>query len=119
VAITLGKDATVSAGGSVVGVRNVQFSSSARTIDLEEYGSRFSSVYSTGRDASLSMEVNDDQSMSGLFASLNNGTEITVSGGQGSWSFPAIVTAINESASIDGVVTFQVEARLTKSGLRT
>lgn len=117
-AITLGKDATVSAGGSIVGVRNVTFSSSARTIDIEEYGIRYASVYSTGRDGSLSMEVNDGQSLSGLFASLNNGTEITVSGGVGTWSFPAVVTSINENAAIDGVVTFTVEAKLTKSGLK-
>lgn len=117
-AITLGKDATVSVGGSIVGVRNVTFSSSARTIDIDEYGSRFVSVYQTGRDASLSMEVNDGASVAGLFASLNNGTVVTVSGGVGSWSFPAIVTAISENAAVDGVVTFQVEARMTREGLR-
>ncbi len=117
-AITLGKDATVSVGSSVVGVRNVTFSSSARTIDIEEYASRFASVYQTGRDASLSMEVNDDTSMSGLFASLNNGTEVTVSGSPGGWSFPAVITSISSNASIDGVVTFQVEAKITRSGLR-
>jgi hypothetical protein len=118
VAITLGKDATVSVGSSVVGVRNVTFSSSARTIDIEEYASRFVSVYQTGRDASLSMEVNDNASLSGLFTSLNNGTEVTVSGSPGGWSFPAVITSISSSASIDGVVSFQVEAKITRSGLR-
>lgn len=117
-AITLGKDASVSVGGSIVGVRNVQFSSSARTIDVDEYGSRFVSVYQTGRDGSLSMEVNDNASLSSILTALNNGTEVTVSGGVGAWSFPAVITNISESAAIDGVVTFQVEARLTKSGLR-
>lgn len=117
-AITLGKDATVSVGGSIVGVRNVTFASSARTIDVDEYGSRFVSVYQTGRDASLSMEVNDGASVGSLFTALANGTEVTVSGGVGSWSFPAIVASISENAAIDGVVTFQIEAKLTKSGLR-
>ena len=117
-AITLGKDATVNVDGAVVGVRNVTFSSSARTIDIEEYGSRFVSVYQTGRDGSLSMEVNDSASLSSLFAALNNGTEVTVSGGVGGFSFPAVITSISENAAIDGVVTFQVEAKLTRSGLR-
>ena len=117
-AITLGKDATVSVDGSIVGVRNVTFSSTARTIDVDEYGSRFVSVYSTGRDASLSMEVNDDTSISALFTSLNNGTVVTVSGQPGSWSFPAVITNISANAAIDGVATFQVDARLTRSGLR-
>ena len=117
-AITLGKDATVSVGGSIVGVRNVTFSSTARTIDIEAYGSRFAEIYQTGLDASLSMECNDDTSVSGLFTSLNNGTQVTVTGSPGGWSFPAVITSISSSASIDGVVTFQVEAKMTRNGLR-
>ena len=117
-AITLGKDATVSVGGTITGVRNVTFSSSARTIDIEEYGSRFVSVYQTGRDASLSMEANDDASISTLFTALNNGAEVTVSVSPGGASFPAVITSISSNASIDGVVTFQVEAKMTRSGLR-
>jgi hypothetical protein len=118
VAITLGKDATVTVGSAVVGVRNVTFSSSARTIDIEEYGSRFVSVYQTGRDGSLSMEVNDDSSISAIATALNDGTEVTVSGGGGGWSFPAVITSLSETAAVDGVVTFQVEAKMTRSGLR-
>jgi hypothetical protein len=118
VAITLGKDATISVDGTITGVRNVQLSTSARTIDVEEFGSRFASVYSTGRETTLSMEVNDDASLSTLVAAHNDGTLVTVSGGVGSWSFPAVITGITENASVDGVVTFQVEAKLTRSGLR-
>ena len=116
--INLGKDATVSVNGSVIGVRNVTFSSSARTIDIEEYGSRFVSVYQTGRDGSLSMEVNNSDSISAIASALNNGTEVTVSGGGGGWSFPAVITSLSETAAVDGVVTFQVEAKMTRSGLR-
>lgn len=117
-AITLGKDATVSVSGAIVGVRNVTFSSAARTVDVDEYGSRFVSVYQTGRDASVSMEVNDDTSLSGLFDAHANGAEVTVTGTPGGWSFPAVITSISSNASVDGVVTFQVEARMTRSGLR-
>ena len=117
-AITLGKDATISVGGAIVGVRNVTLSTSARTIDIEEYGIRFASVYSTGREATLSMEVNDDTSLSALVTAHNNGDELAVSSSPGGWSFPVVITGISQTASIDGVVTFQIEARMTRSGLR-
>lgn len=118
-AITLGKDASISVGSAVVGVRNVQLTTSARTIDVEEYGSRIESVYSTGRNALLSMEVNDAASLATLVSALNAGTEVAVSGGVGAWSFAAVITNITENASVDGVVTFSIEARMTKSGLRS
>jgi hypothetical protein len=49
---------------------------------------------------------------------ITGGTEITVSGGAGSWSFPAVVTGASESASIDGVAAFTVEAQMTRTGTR-
>lgn len=117
-AITLGKDATVSVGGSVVGVRNVTFSSSARTIDIEPYGERNSQVYSVAYDASLSMELNDGQSVGTILTAINDGRQVTVSGGVGGWSFYAVITSVTEQASVDGVVTFQVEAKMTRNGAR-
>ena len=77
-----------------------------------------STVYSTGYDASVSVELNDGDDASGLFDSLQDGTEITVSGGTGGWSFPAVVTGISETFGVDGVATFTIEARMTKEGLR-
>jgi hypothetical protein len=41
-----------------------------------------------------------------------------VSGGNAGWSFPAVITSLSETAAVDGVVTFQVEAKMTKGGLR-
>ena len=116
--IVLGKDGTVTVGSAVVGVRNVTFSSAARTIDIEEYGSRLVQVYQTGRDGSLSMEVNDTTSINAIATALNAGDEVTVSGGSGGWSFTAVITSLSETAAVDGVVTFQVEAKMTRSGLR-
>lgn len=117
-AILLGKDATLSVNGAVAGVRNVTWSETARTIDVEEYGSRVKAVYSTGYEVSVSMELNDDGSVFAAIGRLENGTEVTVSGGGGGWSFPAVVTSIQETDSIDGVVTYQVEAKMTIQGLR-
>ena len=115
--IVLGKDGTVTVGSSVAGVRNVTFSSAARTIDIEEYGSRDVAVYQTGRDGSLSMEVNDDTSIAAIATALNDGLQVTVSG-SGGWSFDAVITSLSQTAAVDGVVTFQVEAKMTKGGLR-
>jgi hypothetical protein len=41
-----------------------------------------------------------------------------VSGGSGNWSFPAVVTGISETFSVDGVATFTVECKMTRQGLR-
>lgn len=118
-AILLGKDATLNVNGSVAGVRNVTWSETARTIDVEEYGSRVKAVYSTGYEATVSMELNDDGSVSSAITDLQDGTEVTVSGGGGGgWSFPAVVTSIQETDSIDGVVTYQIECKITITGLR-
>lgn len=117
-AITLGKDGTVSVGGAIVGVTNISVSSAARTIDVDEYGSRDVAVYQTGKDATLSMEVNDDTSINNLFTGLNNGTVGTVTVTPGGWSFSAVITNITQQMGIDGVVVWQVEARMTRSGLR-
>jgi activator of HSP90 ATPase len=116
VAITLGKDCQINVNGQIGSARNVTFTGSTRTIDVEEYGSRINSVYSTGYSLSVSFEFNDSAHLS--FEQLLNGTEITVSGGAGGWSFPAIVTAISETDPIDGVATFNVECQVTRSGLR-
>lgn len=117
-AITLGKDCTVSAGGNIASARNVTWSHTVRTIDIEEYGSRYASVYPTGFDVSVSIEFLDVADASAVLDSVIAGTEIMVSGGAGSWSFPAVVTSIAESDPIDGVATFTVEARVTRQGTR-
>lgn len=117
-AILLGKDATLNVNGVVAGVRNVTWSESARTIDVEEYGSRIKAVYSTGYEATVSMELNDDGSVFAAIGRLQDGTEVTVSGGGGGWAFPAVVTSIQETDSIDGVVTYQIECKITISGLK-
>ncbi len=113
-AITLGKDCTVSCGGNIASARNVSFSTTARTIDIDEFGVREAAVYSVGWDASVTIDFNDNADFGALFDALTDGTLITVSGGAAGWSFPAIVTSISETDSIDGVATFTVEAKLGK-----
>jgi len=116
VAITLGRNCSISGGGNIASARNVTISQAAKTIDVEEFGSRVSAVYSVGYDLTASIEMNDPADVTD--AQLVNGTQITVSGGSGGWSFPAVVTGISETFGIDGVATFNVECKLTKEGLR-
>lgn len=117
-AITLGKDCTVSVGGTVTSARNATFSETARTIDINEFGSRYSSVYSTGFDASCTVEFIDADDAVGMITAMESGAQVTVSGGAGGWSFPAIVTNVGESDPLDDVVAFTVELKVTKDGLR-
>lgn len=113
-AITLGKDCSVSVGGTIASARNVTFSATARTIELEEFGVREAAVYSVGWDASVAIEFNDSADLGSVFDALSDGTLLTVSGGAGGWSFPCIVTGITETDPIDGVATFTVEAKLAR-----
>lgn len=117
-AITLGKDCSISVGGNIASARSVTISETARTIDLDRFGSRYVEVYSTGYDATVSVELNDGADASRLITACQGGTQVTVGGGTGGWSFPAIVTGVSETFSIDGVATFTVEAKMTRSGLR-
>lgn len=117
-AITLGKDVTVSIGGSVASARSAQFSYSVATIDVQEYGVRTAAVYPVRYEGQVSLEFNDAADLGTLYSMITAGTEITVSGGAGAWSFPAVITGASESDPIDGVATFTVEARMTKLGLR-
>lgn len=116
--ITLGKDVTVSVGATIASARSASFSYSVNTIDIGEYGVREAAVYPVSYTGSVSLEFNDSSDLAGLYAMITGGTEITVSGGAGSWSFPAVVTGASESASIDGVATFTVEAQMTRTGTR-
>jgi hypothetical protein len=118
VAITLGKDVSVSLGGNIASAKSATFSQSARTISIERYGNRLDEVYSTGRTATVSVTLNDGDDSVALFSKLQSGEEIAVSGGSGGWAFIAVVTSISESCSVDGVCEFTIEAQMTMGGLR-
>lgn len=119
-AITLGKDCVIILdGGLVLSARNVTLSESARTIEINEYGSRYSAVYSTGYDCTVSVELNDPADLGSAFARLHTGTSFSVSGGAAGFAFQAVVTGISESDPIDGVVTCTIEAKMTHPSLRS
>lgn len=113
-AITLGKDCTVTLGGlTIASARNVTLSESARTIDVNPYGSRYAGVYSTGYECTVSVEFNDSADVAGAFAYMHQGLPFTVTGGASRFSFSAVLTSISESDPIDGVVTYTIEGRMT------
>ena len=115
-AITLGRNCSISVGGNIASARSVTITQTAKTIDIEEFGSRVNAVYSVGYDITASVELNDVSDVTDT--QLVNGTSITVSGGSGGWSFPAVVTGISETFGVDGVATFTVECKITRQGLR-
>lgn len=119
-AITLGKDCSITLdGGTVLSARNVTLSESARTIDINEFGSRYSAVYSTGYDCTVSVELNDPADLGSAFSRLHTGTSFSVQGGAAGFSFQAVITGISESDPIEGAVSCVIEARMTHPTLRS
>ena len=116
-AITLGKDVSISIGGNIASARSVTLQGSARTIDIEAFGETAAAVYTTGYDYSVSVEFIDSSDLGAVKAYLESGAVFTVSGGAGGWGFPAVVTGVSESTSIDGVATFTIEAKMGRQGL--
>jgi hypothetical protein len=113
-AITLGKDCTISLdGGYITSARNVTLTESARTIDVNPYGSRYAAVYSTGYDCTVSVELNDEADLGTAFQKMHAGGTFQVSGGAAGFSFLAVMTGISESDPIDGVATFMLEGKMT------
>jgi hypothetical protein len=113
-AITLGKDCSIALdGGVILSARNVTLTESARTIDVNPYGSRYAGVYSTGYECSVSVELNDAADLGTAFTRMHEGGTFTVNGGSGGFSFLAVMTGISESDPIDGVASFVLEGRMT------
>lgn len=117
-AVTLGKDCTVSVDGTITSARNVSFSSSVKTIDINAFDSRYAEVYPVAYENTVQIEFNDSADVGAVAGWIESGTTVTVSGGVNGWSFPAVITAFSESDPLDGAVAFTVEAKRTRPGLR-
>lgn len=117
-AITLGKDCSIVLdGGRIASARNVTLTESARTIDVNPYGSRYAATYSTGYECTVSVELNDVSGLGTAFEKLHTGGTFKVSGGAAGFSFLAVMTGISETDPIDGVATFTLEGKMTDSRL--
>ena len=117
-AITLGKDCSIVLdSGQILSARNVTLTESARTIDVNAYGSRYAAVYSTGYECSVSVELNDAADLGTAFQKMHTGGTFQVSGGAAGFSFLAVMTGISETDPIDGVASFVLEGRMTDPAL--
>jgi hypothetical protein len=113
-AITLGKDCRISLdNGVIASARNVTLTESARTIDVNPYGSRYAATYSTGYECTVSVEFNDVDGLGTAFTKMHTGGTFQVSGGAAGFNFIAVLTGITETDPIDGVATFTLEGRMT------
>ena len=113
-AITLGKDCRISLdNGVIASARNVTLTESARTIDVNPYGSRYAATYSTGYECTVSVELNDVDGLGTAFQRMHSGGTFQVRGGAAGFSFLAVLTGITETDPIDGVATFTLEGRMT------
>jgi hypothetical protein len=113
-AITLGKDCSIVLdGGYITSARNVTLTESARTIDVNPYGSRYAATYSTGYECTVSVELNDSADLGTAFEKMHAGGTFMVNGGAAGFSFLAVLTSISESDPIDGVATFTLEGKMT------
>jgi hypothetical protein len=114
VAITLGKDCSIMLdGGYIASARNVTLTESARTIDVNPYGSRYAATYSTGYDCAVSVELNNVSDLGTAFEKMHTGGTFTVFGGAAGFSFLAVMTGISETDPVDGVATFTLEGKMT------
>jgi hypothetical protein len=120
VAIQLGKDCVISVDGvTLVGVRAVNVQRTARTIDVDEYGSRQATVYPTGFETSVSIEFNDIDGCNLAKDGIIEGLKFSlISVGGSGVAIPCVVTSFAESQPVDGVVTYTVEARLCREGIQ-
>jgi hypothetical protein len=117
-AITLGKDCSISLdGGFIRSARNVTLTESARTIEVNPYGSRYAATYNTGYECTVSVELNDAADLGSAFAKMHTGGTFRVSGGAAGFSFLAVLTGISESDPVDGVATFVLEGKMTDPAL--
>jgi hypothetical protein len=117
-AITLGKDCTVSIGGTIASARSVTLETNVETIQINEFGSRENAVYPIRYDRTVTVEFNDSSDLGAANSYITSGASFQVTGGAGSWGFTAVLTGVSESDPIDGVATFTITGKLTREGLR-
>ena len=114
-AITLGKNCTLSIGGNaVLGVRSVTVDESVTEHEFVPYGSRLSHVYPTAYGVTVQIETIDDSY--DFVTALEAGTELNVVGT--GFAFTGVVTSVSDSQPLDGPRTFNVTMRRTYAGLR-
>ena len=114
-AITLGKDTSVSVGGTLYSARNLSISYSAKLVEIEAIDSFAVGSIATGYDASMSCEINDPAEAGGSINAIVAGNSISCGGGAAGMGFTGVITSVTESAAVDGVATVVIEAKQTRT----
>lgn len=114
-AITLGKDCSVSIDGTAVGARDVSISYDVATIEINEWMTTQRAKYPIGYGGKITVETIDDTDVTGLITNLM-GTGATVSVSAGNISFSGIITGITENTGLNDVRSFTVTAEIGKTG---
>ena len=115
-AISLGKDCSVSINGTAVGARDVSISYDAQTIEVNEWMTTQRAKYPIGYGGKITVETIDDADVTGLITNLT-GTGATVSVSAGNISFTGIITSVTENTNLNDVRSFTVTAEIGKTGL--
>lgn len=105
-AVTLGKDCSISGVGSNAVVRSVTISTSAKEIECHPFGTRTVYAHAVGHSTTIDVEMIDDPN---LWNALRAGTAISISAAGGTGSF--IVTGITRNEPLDDVVTMNITAK--------
>lgn len=115
-AITLGRDCTLSVNGDSASARSVTASETTEEIQLRPFGSREVFAYTTGYALDVTVESIDSDFYDSAVGWCEGGTEVSVSGT--GFSFTGVVTSVSESQPLDDVVSFTVVFKRTYPGLR-
>jgi|MDSZ01.1.fsa_nt_gb hypothetical protein len=117
-AINLGKDASVSVDGTVIGARDVSISLNVETIEVNEWMTAKKEKFPIGYSGKISVETNDGADVTRIRTNIEgSGSTISVSAGEGGISFTGVITSLEETADLYGVCTYQITAEFGKSGL--
>ncbi len=107
-AVALGKDCTISVGGTALGaVRSVTWVQSAKEVEVHPFGTKSVCKWSCGYEASVDIEFIEDPGYGGM---LGTGETVSISGSGYSGTF--VITNIARSEPLDDVVTVVVTAKV-------
>lgn len=115
-AISLGRDCTISVNGGAASARDVTATESAEEIEIRPYGSREILKYSIGYTLEVSVEFIDDALYDSAVGWCEAGTEVTVTGT--GFSFTAIVASVSDRQPLDDVRSFTAVFHRTYAGCR-
>lgn len=115
-AILLGRDCSITAGGNSVSVRDVTLTETADEITVKPFASRDVFTYSTGYSLEVSAEGIDDTFYVSAVGWCESGETVVISGT--GFSFDAVCVSVSMRQPLDDVCSYTAVFRRTNSGYR-